>query len=108
MAQRAHSILLRRVQVENYNVIFELRGRRPSLLAIRKNVHCVVLAFEALANRPGKHFIIFRNKNSHNLSRPWSNQASLVRNRSTTAKTKAIERSVDAGMAFRFKKGRSE
>ena len=29
-----------------------------------------ILAFQALPNKPGKRFIIFRNKNSHNLNRP--------------------------------------
>ena len=70
VAQHADSVQLRQVQVENYQVIFELSCRRPSLFAIRKNVPGVVFAFETLANKPGERFIIFRNENSHNLNRP--------------------------------------
>jgi hypothetical protein len=70
VAQDADSVQLRQVQVENYDVVFQLSCRGPSLFAIRQNVHSVVLAFETLANESGQCFIIFRNKNSHNVNRP--------------------------------------
>ena len=70
VAQHAHAVELGQVQVEDDDVVLELGCRGPGLFAIRENIHRVMFAFETLANEFGQRFIIFCDKNSHNLNRP--------------------------------------
>lgn len=70
MAQDAHSVEFRQVQIQNDNVILELRGRDSSLFTIWQNIHRVVFAFETLTNKSRQCFIIFCNKNSHKVNLP--------------------------------------
>ncbi len=70
MAQYANAVQLRQVEIEDDYVILRLSRGGSSLFAVRENIDRVVFAFQTLANESGQRFIIFRNKNSHNVNRP--------------------------------------
>src|SRR5579859_1655139 len=70
VAKNGDAVHLRQVQVENHDVIVGLAGGVSRLLAVGKNIHRVMLALKTLANEFGQRFIIFGNKNSHNVNRP--------------------------------------
>ena len=70
VTQHTDAVQLWQVQVKDHDVVFELRRRRPRLFAIRHNVYRIIFAFKTLANEFRQRFVIFRNKNSHNVNRP--------------------------------------
>jgi hypothetical protein len=69
MAQDAQAVEFRQVQIQDGDVILELRGHGSSRFTIRQNIHRVVFAFESLTNKSRQCFLIFC-KNSHQVNLP--------------------------------------
>ena len=70
VAEDTDSVNFWQIQVQDHDVIFDFCGCGAGLLAVRYNIHGIVLAFETLTDEFSQCFIIFCNKNSHNLNRP--------------------------------------
>jgi ABC-type amino acid transport system permease subunit len=51
-------------------IIVGVAGAFVRLFAVRGHIHLVMFAFQALLQESGQSFIIFGNKNSHNVNCP--------------------------------------
>jgi hypothetical protein len=68
--QYGNSVHLGQVEIENNHVVVDLDCGGASPFPIRKNIHAVVFAFQALPHESGQSFIIFRDKNAHKVNLP--------------------------------------
>jgi hypothetical protein len=103
MAQDAHSVEFRQVQIQDDDLMLQLRGRGSSLFTIWQNIHRVGFAVETRTKKSRQGFIIFCNKNSPKVNLPLIQPPGRVRNRLVVGKAKPTLRSVCAGVAHDFK-----
>ena len=70
VAQHRDAVEFGKVQIENHEVVIEVRGHECALLPVQRYVHGIVLRFQSLANVGGQRRVVFNHQNPHSIELP--------------------------------------